>query len=64
MDFKYSFLTSFLLFLLIKNISAELKFSIILADENMRNGTYIRPAISEDGYLYLVTGEDDETNVK
>ena len=64
MDFKYSFLTSFLLFLLIKNISTQLKFSIILADENMRNGTYIRPAISEDGYLYLVTGEDDETNVK
>ena len=30
----------------------------------MRNGTYIRPAISEDGYLYLVTGEDDEANVK
>ena len=49
MDFKYSFLTSFLLFLLIKNISAQPKFSIILADENMKNGTYIRPAISEDG---------------
>lgn len=51
MDFKFSILTSFLLFLLIKNISAQLKFSIILADENMRNGTYMHPAISEDGYI-------------
>ena len=64
MDFQNYILSSFLLFLLIKNISTQNKFSIILADENMRSATYIRPALSEDGYLYLVTGEDEEADVK
>ena len=58
---------NFILFLflnLLEIIYPQNKFSIQLVEEKQRNGTYIRPVVSENGYLYLVTGEDDETNVK
>ena len=44
-----------------KNIS-ENNFVINLIDENMRKGTYVRPILSEKGYLYIVSGEDFPEN--
>ena len=41
-----------------KNIS-ENNFIINEVDKDMAPGTYIQPVISENGYLYIVTGEDD-----
>ena len=40
------------------------QFKLRLVDENMKIGTYIRPILSENNYLYIVTGEDVETNSK
>ena len=44
-----------------KNIS-ENNFVINLIDENMRTGTYVRPILSEKGYLYIISGEDFPEN--
>ena len=35
-------------------------FNFELVDENMKQGTFISPTISEDGYLYIVTGHDED----
>ena len=37
-------------------------FSLILVNENIGHGNYIRSTKSEDGYLYLVTGEDFDSS--
>ena len=47
-------------FFLTNNILAFNEFSFHSVYEGKDNhGTYIRPAISENGYLYIMTGEDD-----
>ena len=55
---KYKNKILFLILFLLKVINNSSSFSIELVDENMRNSSYVRPTISEDGYLYIVTGED------
>ena len=59
---KYNIKILFFILFILRVINNSSKFSIQLVDENMRNGTYIRPTISEDGYLYIVTGEDRYSN--
>ena len=47
-------------FFISKNVLTLNQFSLhSVYDENNDHGTYIRPAISENGYLYIMTGEDD-----
>ena len=60
MDFKIKF-SLFIIIQIIK-VNSINYFSIKLVDENQTPGTYIRPAISENGYLYIVTGEDGYIN--
>ena len=58
MDFKILFLLLFFFFLNEVNNSdlTENYFSFKLVDENMKLAYSIIPTISEDGYLYIVTG--------
>lgn len=57
----------FLLFFL-KTIynSSDFLYSITLIDENMKNSFFINPKISENGFLYIMTGESllDYTSFK
>ena len=46
------------LFYIIKNNP----YSINLVDENMGSANYIRPITSDDGYLYIMTGETADTD--
>jgi len=61
MELKYLFL--FIIVFASKEVKnsskTENKFSLTLVDSNIYNGEYIRPTTSEDGYLYIVTGEND-----
>ena len=54
---KYNIKILFFILFILRVINNSSKFSIQLVDENMRNGTYIRPTISEDGYLYILSLE-------
>ena len=62
MDFKIILIL--FIFISITKVNAINYFSIKLVDENQTPGTYIRPTISEKGYLYIVTGEDKYINDK
>ena len=61
MNLKYLFLFIFAFATkeIINSSKTENKFSLTLVDTNIYNAEYIRPTISEDGYLYIVTGEND-----
>ena len=61
MNLKYLFLFIFAFATkeIINSSKTENKFSLTLVDANIYNAEYIRPTISEDGYLYIVTGEND-----
>ena len=62
----YFFLSLFLFILLKKIISTNyISFKRIYEKgEREHAGTYIRPAIIEDGYLYIITGENTDENEK
>ena len=62
MDFKIILIL--FIFISITKVNSINYFSIKLVDENQSPGTYIRPAISEKGYLYIVAGEDKYINDK
>ena len=62
MKFKFNFILLILLFV-IKNICYESNgFEFKLVNETMNQGTYISSTISENGYLYIVTGPDEILN--
>ena len=43
-----------------KNVSTTNTYTFhSIYEKPFHHGTYIRPAISENGYLYIMTGEDD-----
>ena len=46
-----------LLFIILLYIIKNNPYSINLVDENMGDANYIRPITSDDGYLYIMTGE-------
>ena len=58
MEFKFHFILLILLFFS-KKICSENNFEFKLVNENMKKGTYISSTISENGYLYIVTGPDE-----
>ena len=59
LKFLFLFIFAFATKEIINSSKAENKFSLTLVDTNIYNAEYIRPTISEDGYLYIVTGEND-----
>ena len=59
MDYFFSLI---LIILLQLKIVLSSEFSLELVNEDMRQGTFISPTLSEDGYLYIVTGEDELIN--
>ena len=63
MDNKILITFLFFLFVSKKVIISEFvnyNFKFTLVDETMNPGTFISPTISEDGYLYIVTGHDED----
>ena len=63
MDNKILIIFLFFIFVSKKVIISEFvnyKFNFTLVDETMKPGTFISPTISEDGYLYIVTGHDED----
>ena len=62
MDYKISIL--FLIIFSLKEVTnsdfTQNYFDFILINDTMNTGTYISPTISEDGYLYIVTGHDED----
>ena len=57
--FILSILFNFLLSIFYNKDISENNFIINAIDENMSPSSFIRPVISENGYLYIVTGEDN-----
>lgn len=55
-------LISFILFLnIIYNMKTEgIEFKITIVDEKLREAGYITPVVSENGYLYIITGEKED----
>ena len=64
MDYELIYILLILFSFKIYSNSSEIgnTFSIILVEENMNGGTYVRMTKSENGYLYIVAGEDSENN--
>ena len=63
MKFKISFILFILIFSSNKvnnSDSTENYYYFNLVDEEMKTGNYISPTISEDGYLYIVTGNNED----
>ena len=63
MNYKISFILLILIFSSNKvnnSDSTENYFNFNLVDEEMKPGRFISPTISEDGYLYIVTGHDED----
>ena len=62
---KNYFLLIFFFFFFLKKITSTNYISFKRVYEKGKfAGTYIRPAISEDGYLYIITGENTDENEK
>ena len=63
MDNKILITFLFFIFVSKKEINSEFvnyNFNFTLVDEAMKPGTFISPTISEDSYLYIVTGHDED----
>ena len=63
MEYKYIIIILFLIFASQRVNNSEFinyYFNFKLVDETMKPGTFISPTISEDGYLYIVTGHDED----
>ena len=61
----YKILINILFFILVSKVVNDSDFfnyyfNFTLVDDTMKEGTFISPTISEDGYLYIVTGHDED----
>ena len=59
MEIRIIFL--FLIFLLFKDIKSIQNFSLKLIDENIGEGAFVSPVLTEN-YTFIVAGEDNENN--